>query len=108
MSKVVNLESLLRDTTMVFTTFLMFQMFNAFNCRSENKSVFKIGVFANKPLVVAIFLCILGQFALIYVPFMRRIFETDVLSASDILLTTLIGSSVFVFEELLKFFKINQ
>ncbi len=32
-----------RDTTMTFTTFVMFDMFNALSCRSAEKSVFQIG-----------------------------------------------------------------
>ena len=33
-----------RDTTMTFTTFVMFDMFNALSCRSQEKSVFQIGM----------------------------------------------------------------
>ncbi len=32
-----------RDTTMTFTTFVMFDMFNALSCRSAEKSIFTIG-----------------------------------------------------------------
>ncbi len=32
-----------RAVTMCFTTFVFFQMVNALNCRSEEKSVFKMG-----------------------------------------------------------------
>ncbi len=36
-----------RDTTMTFTCFVLFDMFNALNCRSEGKSVLRgeVGVF---------------------------------------------------------------
>ncbi len=33
-----------RDTTMTFTTFVMFDMFNALSCRSADKSVFTVGM----------------------------------------------------------------
>lgn len=95
-----------RDTTMTFTTFLMFQMFNAMNCRSEKKSIFKIGFFSNKPFLIAVTLCILGQLSLVYVSFMRKIFDTDYLTLFDMFTTILIGSTVFIFEEVLKFLKI--
>jgi P-type Ca2+ transporter type 2C len=32
-----------RDRTMAFTTFVMFDMFNALGCRSTIKSIFSIG-----------------------------------------------------------------
>jgi len=43
-----------RDTTMTFTTFVMFDMFNALTCRSTHKSIFKIGFFTNRAFVYAI------------------------------------------------------
>jgi Ca2+-transporting ATPase len=97
-----------RDTTMVFATFVTFQFFNALNCRSEKKSLFKIGFFSNRPLCIAVGLCYLGMLAVIYVPFLRIVFETDSLSLMDLLLTTAIASSVFLFEEMIKFTRINQ
>ena len=36
-------EAVKRDTTMTFTTFVMFDMFNALSCRSADKSIFEIG-----------------------------------------------------------------
>lgn len=36
-----------RDRTMSFTTFVMFDMFNALSCRSDVKSVFEIGLLSN-------------------------------------------------------------
>lgn len=36
-----------RDRTMSFTTFVMFDMFNALSCRSDDKSIFEIGFFSN-------------------------------------------------------------
>lgn len=37
-----------RDTTMTFTCFVLFDMFNALSCRSQTKSIFQIGFFTNK------------------------------------------------------------
>ena len=34
-----------RDTTMTFTCFVLFDMFNALSCRSQTKSVFQVSVF---------------------------------------------------------------
>ena len=32
-----------RDATMTFTTFVLFDLFNALSCRSQSKSIFEIG-----------------------------------------------------------------
>ncbi|KAF9408559.1 hypothetical protein HW555_011801 [Spodoptera exigua] len=43
-----------RDTTMTFTCFVLFDMFNALSCRSQTKSVFEVGLFSNKMFLVAV------------------------------------------------------
>lgn len=43
-----------RDRTMSFTTFVMFDMFNALSCRSDDKSVFEIGFFSNTAFAYAV------------------------------------------------------
>lgn len=35
-----------RDTTMTFTTFVMYDMFNALACRSTNKTLAQIGTYS--------------------------------------------------------------
>ncbi len=45
--------------TMAFTTLAMFQVFNALNCRSREKSVFRLGLFSNPYLLGAIALSVL-------------------------------------------------
>jgi len=42
-----------RDLTMTFTTFVMFDMFNAYACRHNNKSIFDISWNSNKAFLVA-------------------------------------------------------
>ncbi|KAG2393104.1 hypothetical protein C9374_009681 [Naegleria lovaniensis] len=92
-------------TSMTFTTFVFFQVFNAFNCRSEKKSLFQVGLFTNIPLLLAVGGSALGQLALIYVPFMRAIFETEPLSLSELIFVLSVASSVWVIEEVIKFFE---
>lgn len=43
-----------RDTTMCFTTFVCFDMFNALSCRSADKSIFQIGFLSNKMFLWAV------------------------------------------------------
>ncbi|KAL0478989.1 golgi membrane-typec calcium-transporting ATPase [Acrasis kona] len=93
-----------RDTTMTFTTFVMFQIFNAFNCRSEKKSVFQIGLFRNTAFNWCVGGCVAGQLLLIYTGAMNFIFETERISVNDVAFITLVTSSVWIVDEIVKFF----
>jgi len=93
-----------RASTVSFTTFVMFQMFNAMNCRSDTLSMFKIGFFKNRFFVFAVSGCILMQLAAVYLPLFQGLFETVSLSFSDLLYSTLIASSVFFLDEIRKAF----
>ena len=92
------------DTSMTFTTFVFFQVFNALNCRSEKKSLFQVGLFTNIPLLFSVGGSVLGQLMLLYVPVMRGIFETEALSLNELVLVIMISSSVWVTEEIIKYF----
>ncbi|CAF3548854.1 unnamed protein product, partial [Rotaria sp. Silwood2] len=71
-----------RDTTMTFTCFVFFDMFNALSCRSQTKFLFEIGLFSNRFFIVAVVLSIIGQLAVIYLPPLQYVFQTEALSAS--------------------------
>ena len=68
--------------TMAFTTLMLFQLFNVFNARSDERSAFS-GVFANHWLWAAIGLSLLLHAAVIYTPFLQQAFSTVDLSLSD-------------------------
>ena len=95
----VSREGLVKAQTMAFTMVTMFEMFNAFNCRSERHSIFEVGPFANRWLVLAVLSSILLQAAVIYIPFLQSIFGTAALSLADWLLITAISSSAFIVVE---------
>ncbi|MBW2985019.1 calcium-translocating P-type ATPase, SERCA-type, partial [Candidatus Woesearchaeota archaeon] len=62
--KLYNPETDLRYAqTVAFTVLMMFQMTNVLNCRSEDLSLFRVGVFKNKYLIAAIASSILLQIA---------------------------------------------
>lgn len=50
-----------RDTTMTFTTFVMFDMFNALCCRSADKIVPRMEMLANKAFLYSVGGSIVGQ-----------------------------------------------
>jgi Ca2+-transporting ATPase len=87
--------------TMAFTTLMLFQLFNVFNARSEERSAFD-GLFRNRWLWAAIALSLLLQLAVLTVPFLQEAFSTVTLSAADWLLCTAVASSVLWLRELSK------
>ncbi|XP_059608421.1 calcium-transporting ATPase type 2C member 1 isoform X1 [Phlebotomus argentipes] len=94
-----------RDTTMTFTCFVLFDMFNALSCRSQTKSVFQIGLFSNKMFLLAVGFSLLGQLLVIYFPPLQMVFQTEALTAMDLLFLVSLTSSVFIVSELKKWFE---
>ncbi|CAH2039327.1 unnamed protein product, partial [Iphiclides podalirius] len=91
-----------RDTTMTFTCFVLFDMFNALSCRSQTKSVFQVGLFANKMFLVAVTLSLVGQMLVIYFPPLQRVFQTEALTGHDLIFLVGLTSIVFFVSELKK------
>lgn len=87
--------------TMAFTTLVMFQLFNAFNARSDERSAF-FGLFRNVWLWGAIGLSLVSQIAVVYVPFLQSAFSTTDLDLQDWGLCVAVSSSVLWTRELTK------
>jgi Ca2+-transporting ATPase len=85
--------------TMAFTTLILFQLFNVFNARSDERSAFQ-GAFTNAWLWRAIGLAIALQIAVVYVPVLQQAFSTVSLSVVDWLRCTAVASSVLWVREL--------
>jgi Ca2+-transporting ATPase len=91
-----------RARTLAFVTLAMFQVFNALNVRSRTQSVFKMGLFSNKYLNIAIPASILLLLATVYVPFMQLVMQTKPLLINDWLMIVPLASTILLFEELRK------
>ncbi|EGV63840.1 High affinity Ca2+/Mn2+ P-type ATPase-like protein [Yamadazyma tenuis] len=92
-----------RDTTMTFTCFVLFDMFNALSCRHYSKSIFKIGL-GNRMFNLAVAGSLVGQFCAIYVPFFQGIFQTEALYFIDLVHLVLLCSTVFIGDEIRKYY----
>ncbi|MFC1917186.1 cation-translocating P-type ATPase [Chloroflexota bacterium] len=90
--------------TIAFCTLVSFEWFRAFNARSDELTVFKIGIFSNRWLLRSISLAIMLQMAVIYVPFLRVAFHTAPLSLGQWGVALLPGASLFLIEEIRKVF----
>jgi Ca2+-transporting ATPase len=91
--------------TMVFTVLCLTQLGHALAIRSEKESLFKIGLFSNTYLLGAVTIAFILQMATIYVPALNRIFKTERLTLSELLLTLALSSVVFFAVEIEKFIK---
>ena len=87
--------------TMAFTTLMLFQLFNVFNARSDERSAFA-GLFTNRWLWAAIGLSLALQALVVYVPVLQQAFATSGLSARDWLRCVAVASSVLWMRELSK------
>ncbi|KAH9908919.1 calcium-transporting ATPase type 2C member 1 [Xylariomycetidae sp. FL2044] len=99
-----------RDTTMTFTCFVLFDMFNALSCRSESKSVFRgeVGLFSNKLFNWAVSLSLAGQLLVIYFPWLQEVFQTEALGLVDLVRLVLLASAVFWVDEARKWYKYGR
>jgi Ca2+-transporting ATPase len=87
--------------TMAFTTLMLFQLFNIFNARSDEKSAFT-RLFTNNWLWAAIVFSLALHVAVVYIPFLQQAFSTVGLSADDWLFCAAVASSVLWLRELSK------
>jgi Ca2+-transporting ATPase len=85
--------------TLAFCSMVTFEWFRAFNARSDERTVFKLGLLRNRWLVGAITLAIMLQLAVIYVPFLQTAFRTVPLGIDKWGIAVLAGGSLFIFEE---------
>ncbi|HDH04106.1 MAG TPA: cation-translocating P-type ATPase [Nitrospirae bacterium] len=88
--------------TMVFTVLSLSQMGHVLAIRSERESLFRLGLFSNKPLLGAVLLTFFLQMATIYVPVLNPIFRTAPLTAGELFITLALSSVVFIAVEIEK------
>jgi len=87
--------------SMAFTTLILFQVFNVFNARSDERSAFT-GLFTNRWLWLAIALSVALQFVVLHVPALQQAFGTVGLGAGDWVRCVVVASSVLWLRELTK------
>ncbi|MGN6416266.1 MAG: cation-translocating P-type ATPase [Pseudobacter sp.] len=88
--------------TIVFNVLCLCQMGHVLAIRSENRSLFEIGLFSNKPLITSVLIGLLLQFVITYVPFLQPVFHTEALSLKEFLIVMVASSIVFIAVELEK------
>ncbi len=81
--------------TMVFSTLAFLQLGHALAVRSERESFFRLGWRTNRPLLIAVAATVAIQLAIIYLPPLQPIFETEALSPVE--LGVMLAASTLVF-----------
>ena len=81
--------------TIVFTVLTLSQMGHALAVRASRESLFKIGLLSNVALLGSVSLTLALQLAVIYVPFLQRLFQTRALSLSELAICFVLSTIVF-------------
>lgn len=85
-----------RAMTVAFTVFVMFQIFNVFNCKSRTG-------FSNRTLLVAVAASLLLQILVVYLAPLEGVFRTVPLTVTDWVLIVAVASLILIAEALMRF-----
>jgi Ca2+-transporting ATPase len=88
--------------TLLFTTLIFAQLALAVSVRSEESSIFRMGFFTNRSMVIAVVLTIVLQLAVVYLPFFQTIFSTTALPLADFGIALLASLAIILAVEVWK------
>ncbi|MEW5948451.1 MAG: HAD-IC family P-type ATPase [Thermodesulfobacteriota bacterium] len=72
-----------RSRTIALTTMVFFQFYQAFNCRSETRSVFRMSPMGNPFLFFSMVAAFFAQLAVLYVPALQWVFRTEAITTKE-------------------------
>ncbi len=101
----VEKEGIVRARTAAFVVLVCSQLFHSFNCRSDRVSIFKLGLFTNKSLLVAVFTSFVLQLCIVYFKGAQYIFKTSNLTFFDWGLVIILSTAPLWIMELVKLIK---
>lgn len=90
--------------TMAFITLGLSQLFAAFGARSDHSSVFKLGIFKNKIMILALIFSGVLQVMVVIIPFLRNVFELEMLSSIHWITVVALSAFMLLFSEIEKIF----
>jgi Ca2+-transporting ATPase len=99
---------LVRAQTMVFITLVWAELVNAFNCRSDYLSLFKVGIFKNRFLILSVLISLGMMVAVIEWEPLAYLFHTAPLRWQDWLLAAGLGLTLIPIVELTKWISGRQ
>lgn len=84
--------------SVAFTCFVMYQLFNVFNCRSKSKK-------KNTTLIISVICAFLLQLCVIYIPLLQPIFKTTAIDLSSWILIIIVSLTIVVVEHIIQIFE---
>ncbi|MCM8784464.1 MAG: HAD-IC family P-type ATPase [Candidatus Omnitrophica bacterium] len=90
--------------TITFCSIVLFEWLVAFNARSDEITIFKLGIFKNRVLIKAVLIAFILQILVVYIAFLQPLFNTVSLSYRGWFLVLLPGVLIFILETLRKKF----
>ncbi|MCA1752367.1 MAG: HAD-IC family P-type ATPase [Flavobacteriales bacterium] len=100
-------EGLDKARTAAFIVMAFSQLFNVFNMRSLRSSIFKVGLFSNGYVNIALVVSVVAQIVIIEVPALAALFNFVSLPAHEFAGLALIPVLVLVFGEIYKYFALE-
>jgi Ca2+-transporting ATPase len=88
--------------TLLFTTLIFAQLALAMGVRSEETSIFRLGFFTNRSMVLAVLLTVALQLAVVYLPFLQALFGTTALPPRDFGIALLASLTIILAVEVWK------
>ncbi|HQC70823.1 MAG TPA: cation-translocating P-type ATPase [Sedimentibacter sp.] len=76
-------SGLIHVRSVVFTTLILSELLRAFSSRSQNYTLFKIGLFTNIRMIQAVFVSFMLTFVVLYIPQLNEIFDVVPLTLRD-------------------------
>jgi Ca2+-transporting ATPase len=97
-------KGMVEAQSLCFLTLIVIQLFKSYNFRSDKKSIFKVGMFKNKWLNLAVLSQIVLLLVIVEVPLFNKLFNTFPLTLIEWLIVILIAGTIFPVLEISKFF----
>ena len=87
---------------------VLFDLWNSLSCRSENRSVFEVGILSNSMYNLAIAFVLIGQYLVLHFSVFQTVFSAVALTWKDWGFLMILSSSVMWAEEFRKRFTLRE
>ncbi|MDO9463064.1 MAG: cation transporting ATPase C-terminal domain-containing protein, partial [Deltaproteobacteria bacterium] len=94
-----------RSRTIALTTMVFFQFYQAFNCRSETQSIFRMSPMGNPFLFFSMVAAFFAHLAVLYVPALQWVFRTVPLAPIEWLEIGMVTMTIIIAVEIDKWIR---
>ena len=94
-----NTVAYMKSTTMAFATLVVIQLFNAYNARSQNKSILSIGFFKNPFMIIAILISAGLLYGITEIPLFQNYLSTTSITGTEWAIILVSSSFILLIEE---------